>query len=327
MRTADLALIADLAMDSSNGWSIGSFGAIAEFVRDKDEPVNVRESVDGIELVTGRGAMRIAPTCRLNGVAWDSLSPDGKGWGHELAFCVERPAASVDVITPMGRDKDAIRPEDREDAVYNLGVCQGAVTLAIRSGDAALNEALKSAAGRRLFDHPEVLREIMRAQPHRLGLSPAGRIEVFQPIPDENGSSPVGPHTHVLPRLIAARQTHARIAPIPEGWQPALSMHPPSPWRDSLGVPRPFDAEADRRFAPLLDLFGTSEDKATEAEVRKLLVLGPNTGGWPCGRRARLKARIILRRLAAAGDRRSEPWLSRYDVSARRSLPEAAALG
>lgn len=325
MRTADFSLIADLALDPGNGWSIGSFGAIAEFIRDRDEPVDIRRGADRLELVTGRGAMRIAPTGRLAGLAWDSLAPDGESWNHEMAFCVERPETAGGNVAAMGPDVDAIRPEDRNAMIYDLGVCHGAVALAVRSHDPMLNAALDGIAGRPLFDHPEVLRDIMRVQPHRIGLSAAGRIEVFQAIPQDDGSSPVGPHTHVLPKLIAAKQTHARTAPIPAAWQPALSMHPPSPWRDALGRPKPFDAEADRRFAPLLDRFGPEEDRDTEIEVRQFLAHGPELGAWPSGRRARLKARIMLRRLAAAGDERSAAWRSRYDVSARSPRQPAHA--
>ena len=326
MRKVDFAQIESLAMDPANGWSIGGFGAIAEFMRDSGETVEIKKNSTSLEFVTLRGAMRIAPTSDLHGIAWDSLSPDGKSWSHELAFCVRRPAKSVEVVRLIGRDETAIRPIDREDILYDLGVCQGSVALAIRSSDALLNAALNSIAGDRLFDHPEVLREIMRVQPHRVGFSPVGRIEVYQPIPEESGSSPIGPHTHILPRLIAAKQTHAKTAPIPMGWQPVLSMHPPSPWRNSLGVPRPFEAEVDRRFAPLLDQFGTSEDKAVEAQVRTLLLFGSDTIEWPDSRRGRTKARITLRRMAVAGDGRSNALLSRYDASARRMRsPETTA--
>lgn len=319
MRTAEFELICELAMSPSNGWSIGTFGAIAEFMREQDEPVEISRNASSIELITQRGAMRIAPAVELKGVAWDNLSARGRGWSHELAFCVERPAVSVEAITPMGPDKAAIRAADRGASLYNLGTCQGAVTLAIRSRDAKLNRALEAAAGRSLFDHPEVVCELMRAQPHRIGMSAAGRIEVFQPIPDEEGSSPAGPHTHVLPKLIAARLTHASTAPVPSGWQPALTMHPPSPWRDRLGTPCPFNAEVDRQFASLLERFGTNEDKAIEAEIRDLLMKSGNATGWPKSRRARLKARITLRRFAATGNQQAEVLQSLYDFSAGKS--------
>ena len=77
--------LADLADDPANGWSIGSFGAIGEFVRDPHEPVAVVRTRRSIEFSTARGAMRLV-RADLACLAWDSLSSDGRGWTNNLAL-------------------------------------------------------------------------------------------------------------------------------------------------------------------------------------------------------------------------------------------------
>ncbi len=96
-------------------------------------------------------------------------------------------------------------------------------------------------------------------------------------------------------------------------------MHPPSPWRDALGAPTAYNAAADHQFIPLLDRFGSKADKAIEAAIHDLVRTERSSMAWPDSRRERLKARIVLRRLAAVGDQRSAPWRLRYDVTAQAS--------
>ncbi|MBB5686491.1 DUF6925 family protein [Sphingobium boeckii] len=315
MKPAPFALLADLASDPVNGWSIGSFGAIGEFVRDADEPVTIARKVDAITVVTARGAMRIKPLVPLQAIAWDSLAADGESWGHALAFCVARPATPNRVIISLGPDRKAIRKEDRGAAMFDLGVAAGAVHMCLRTRDAALIAALDAAQGNALLDTPGIMAEVLRAQPHRVMLSPAGRIEVFQPIPPADGKSPEGPHTHLLPKLIAKDRTHSSNTPLPDGLQSALTAHPRSPWRTMLGERYPFDPSIDAVFQPLLATYGLPEDMAVHAAITGAVAKG-QTPTWPETRRGRTKARIVLRRLAATG----------VDVQSLRALHDRAPL-
>src|SRR6201999_4030892 len=107
----------------------------------------------------------------------------------------------------------------------------------------------------------------LKAQPHRVILSPLARVEVYAPIPQPGGKSPDGPHTHLLPKLLASRRTHAANAPIPEGFQPVLMLHPRSPWRDGMGMRTDFDPALDAVFEALLADFGLAEDRAVRARI------------------------------------------------------------
>jgi len=312
MSTDAFALIVERLKDPANGWSIGSFGAIGEFVRDPDEDVEIREAADLIEIVTGRGALRATAAVELTPIAWDSLSGDGESWGHSLAFCIPRPETTNRLIRVLGPDTGAIRKEDRVSLLIDCGVGAGAVTMAMRTSDAGLIAAAAAAEGRPMLGAPGLMSEVLRAQPHRVLISPVGRVEVFQPIPPPDGKSPDGPHTHLLTKLIAKDRCHSANVPIPDGWQSALSLHPQSPWRSMLGERHPFACDTDAAFAPLLARYELEEDAEVARSLRRDIDAGVELR-WPDSRRGRNKARIVLRRLAAAGDERVKHWRVQYD--------------
>lgn len=312
MTSEPFDLIRDMLRDPSNGWSIGSFGAIGEFMRDADEAVELIDSPDSITVATARGALRATREADVRPIAWDSLSADGESWGHSLAFCVPRPVTTNRAVTVLGPDMDAVRDEDRDAVLVDCGVGAGAVTMCLRTRDAGLLAVLAAAEGEPLLSAQGVMPEVLRAQPQRVLISPAGRVEVFQPIPPPDGKSPEGPHTHLLPRLVVKDRCHSSNVPIPDGWQSALSAHPKSPWRTMMGVRHPFDAATDSVFAPMLELYGLPDDAVVEADLRATIDAGRDLA-WPDSRRGRAKARIVLRRMAAAGDDRVKPWRALHD--------------
>ena len=313
MQAMSFEELATLAQDSGNGWSIGSFGAIGEFVRDPDEPVTILRTPRSIELSTARGAMRLVDA-KLACLAWDGLSSDGRGWTHNLALCAESSGSERGVVGAPRRDLRAIRAEDSGAWLVDLGVSRGRVRMCVRSRSEELRAILLEAQGRDLLASPALTAAVVAAQPHRVLLSPAGRIEVFQPIPGPHDLSPLGPHTHLLPRLVASGLMHSANDPIPEGWQAVLNLHPPRPWVGDR-VNRLLDRERDDAFQALLARYGD----AGEAELARSLVAeieddaDPAAFAWPCERRRRVKARLILRRLTTAGDSRTRPWRERYD--------------
>ena len=54
-----LDLIAGQVTDAETAWSIGTFGAIAEFTRDAEETAAFDRGAGAISVVTARGGMRI----------------------------------------------------------------------------------------------------------------------------------------------------------------------------------------------------------------------------------------------------------------------------
>lgn len=308
-------LISDLIENPDHGWSIGSFGAIGEFIRDPHEQVHLLRRAERLEISTARGAMRVERNTALRPIAWDSLSSDGESWRDALAFCVPHQPGGPRVIQDLGEDTDAIRTKDRSDRLFDLGVGSGAVRMCVRSGDEGLIGVMIANDGRPVLGDSGIMGEVLRAQPHRVVLSPAGRIEIFQSIPPPDGQSPEGPHSHLLPKLVVKDQPHSANVPLPYGWQSALTVHPASPWRTIRGERRPFDPTVNQVFLPLLRRYSLEEDAVTALELHRAIDAGesPEFAAWPDSRRGRTKARIELRRRAAAGDPRVAPWRALYD--------------
>lgn len=263
--------------DAGSGWNIGSFGAIAEFHQDPGETATVEGP---LERATDRGAIRIERTEGVTPIAWEALSKNPERWQQGIALCLpeaEAMRSARTVLTELGPDDQAVRPQDRDAILFDMGLGQRNLDFCIRTSDPDLLKVLRAHTGRALTeqDNP-AMGAILTAHPHRVALSAIGRCEVFQKIggPATGGVSPAGPHTHVLPDLMKAGRTHSANTPIPQGLMPALSLHPGSPVMGPLGEDRDFDPGLFTAFQGLLDAWGPEAYLATKRRVWKALDLG-----------------------------------------------------
>lgn len=232
------ALAAAHIAEPSSAWAIGAYGALAEFRRDRGEPLLAGDG-GGLTLATARGAMRLdfAPEPEI--VAYETLGARPRGWLQGVAFTL--PAAEIGVagrtvLTELGADRSAILPDHRDAILFDLGLGTANVDACIRSGDAALLAELRRHVGRPLPADGAAVDAIREAHPHRVFLSALGRIEVFAPIGSSRpgASTPEGPHTHLLPRLLAAGRTHPATVDL-GGRLPALWLYPAGAGHDPRG--------------------------------------------------------------------------------------------
>jgi hypothetical protein len=300
-----LDLLAGQLADIETGWSLGTFGAIAEFTRDAGEAVSLQHTRETVSVVTARGGLRIAPCAGLRLVA--SESPTKESWSHRVALCLPGDACAMSrrtELTEIGPDGGALRSEDRDGVLFDLGLGTLQVDACIRSRDPELVVALRGCAGRSVFaPGNDAMRIILAANPHRVFVARIGRAEVFQPIPPPDGKSPDGPHTHVLPKLLAHGRTHAATEPLPEGLIPCAHLYPPHPLRDALGRRRPFRRDYHDAFQALLERHGNAELRALKQRVIDDIMSGrkPSADLLPSDRFARATVRVTLRQLQAAG--------------------------
>jgi hypothetical protein len=309
--------------DVDNGWSIGTFGAVAEFRRDADEPARHSQRMGWLQCTTARGAIGLHTRQDVVPIAYETLASDGETWGHALALAM--PSTSGEpgqrVVRCCGADEQSLQPAAGTGVLFDLGVGGGHVSFCVRTSDPPMIEALRRVENKPLFG-PECAAAralLVQASPARIALSPLGRIEVYSRIPGPDERSPSGPHTHLLPKLLASGRLHSANSPIPSGLQTVLSLHPVSPWRDAFGVRTAFNTRADEQFQALLERFGLTEDKAVRMATQAAVTGGadPATCPWPITRRGRIQARITLRRLAQRlGGERLAPWRTRFDRSA-----------
>ena len=146
-----------LALPSS-AFSIGSFGAIAEFHRRADEQVELLPDAerpgDPLGIVTARGALSVTLRPQARGIAYETLSRDGRRWQQGVVFCLPEAAgrgASRQVLTPLGPDREAIRAGDREALLFDMGLGARNIDFCVRSGDPDLVRLLERHAGESLL--------------------------------------------------------------------------------------------------------------------------------------------------------------------------------
>lgn len=259
-------------------WHLGTFGVVAEFMRDEDEPTAFPGD-GGLAAFTARGAIRLEVTPDLRPFAYETAMSRARSWGQQVALCLPREACAMNrraVLTELGPDRDAVRADDRDAVLFDLGLDRLQVDACIRTADAGLIETLRSAEGKPLFDvSTGAMMAILKAHPHRVFLARLGRVEVFQPIPADGATSPPGPHTHVLPKLMKTGRTHGANAPIPKALVPCGGFAPPHPQRDPMGRPRPFSEMRHAAFQTMLERFGNTRLVA----VKRAAALGYTDGG------------------------------------------------
>jgi len=316
--------------DWRSGWSMGSFGAIAEFHQDRDEPAAVDDSF-ALTRATRRGAIRIrrASVDGIRAVAYETLSPKRHRWSQAVALCLPAHAARRSeraVLTELGPDDEAIRGVDRTQILFDMGLALPQCDFCIRTSDPKLLGALRAGLGRSLFEHDNpAMPAILKAHPHRVALTNIGRVEVFQKIggPDTGGVSPPGPHTHLLPKLLKSGRTHSANAPIPKGFMPVGSLHPGNPVIGPLGEEKEFEPALHAEFQELLSKYGADGSAALKQRVIAALAQGeaPGSSAGLSSRPARTSVRLALRqerrRAEQAGDvalaRRIVAWQAEFE--------------
>lgn len=296
------------------GWSMGSFGAVAEFHHVAGDPDPTPLPRCG--MLTPRGGLRLDRLDRATPIAWEALSPRPHRWQQGVALCLPQDATGTArraVLTELGPDSGALREQDRDAILFDMGLDQPQVDFCIRTRDPALIAALRRECGQSVFAS-SAMASILPAHPHRVALTGLGRIEVYQKIggPDTGGVSPVGPHTHVLPQLLRSKRSHSANLPIPPGLLPVAGLHPESPVMDSLGAERDFDAPSFDRFQSMLADWGDAERLQLKSQVWAALAQGLAPQGFaaPDDRHARAALRVALRQ----AERRdgASPLLARW---------------
>ena len=293
-------LLADHMRDPHASWACGRFGAIAEFHRDPDEPAEIATG-PVIEASTSRGAIRIKVLPELRPVAYETISSCIESWGQGVALCLPRDKAAMSgraVVTELGPDHAAVRPQDRAAILFDLGLGGEQAEVCVRAADPEAIALLRSACGAALMQSGALMQRLPALSPHRVFCCRLGRVEVYQPIPAPDGKSPEGPHTHVLPRLLAHGRLNAATVPVPEGWLAGMTCFPRIPLRAwcADGLSRatacalmdqtPFGLVAGKHWCRHAGASGARRPTATAVETPRWLVR-PSAFASPAGRAVR----------------------------------------
>jgi hypothetical protein len=287
--------------DPATGWSVGTWGAVADLERAPGEAGDRA----GLAMWTARGAVRVDTTDGLRVLAYERCLRAPGSWRQALALCLRATRAGMhgrSLITPLGPDEAAIRPEDRAGSLFDLGVGARCADFCVRTDDPELVAALQASTGTSIWDPSTGLHRLLSARsPARVVLTRAVRAEVTTLIPPPTGATPPGPHTHLLPKLLATGRTHPAIEPIPAGSVPVATIFPAHPLLDPGAVAIPFDAERHARFQALLRRHGDPAHVETKDTVAAAVQAGEAPGRptpGPDGVARSRATRVALRQLA-----------------------------
>lgn len=315
-QSAAIDLLHAQIAEAGTQWSLGTFGGIAEFSRDRDESVVLTQSVTGAAAVTARGgiAIEISDGCRP--FAFECITKTS--WSQRVALCLPAGDCMMNrrtVLTELDLDRDALQPQHRGSSLFDLGLGVLQADLCVRIDDPDMATRLRRYCGRPVFDPANpAMGMLLEVNPHRVFISRIGRIEVYQPIPAASGKSPDGPHTHVLPKLLKSGRTHAATEPIPKGWVPCVHFYPSHPVSDRGGL---FDAASHDSFQRMIARFGLPECLAIKRRVVDAIGSDepPSNLAIALDRYGRTGVRIALRQLKAAGTASPmlRAWLSEFD--------------
>ena len=318
-----LELVAEHLASPASGWSIGTYGVLAEFARAAGEQCERA----GLQAVTARGAIRVEANPAVTARAYEVLSVQPSLWHHGVLFSLperESAMAARRAIAELGPDRGAIRPDDRAAILFDLGLGSPAFAFCVRTSDPALAATLRRAEGAALLTAGrELAGALVAASPHRVAFSRLARIEVYQPIAPEGGATPTGPHTHLLPRLLRPLQSHSANIRLPAGAVPGLTLYPPHPAKDEAGVRKPFSDDEHDAFQAVFGRFADPEARAAKDAVVSAIERGEPPERKPVTRIGRQAARIALRQLRHAGI--AGPVLEAWEEALEPPVVRAAA--
>lgn len=260
-----LSLLVSALAESDTVWTLGGFGALAEFRRDADEAA-VPLGDGRIGLSTPRGGIALDPNVAIVPIAYETALPGD--WSHAVALCL--PAADctglpASFLTELGPDVASLRSQDSRASGFDLGLAlpQGRVTL--RTADPRMIATLREASGRDSFAPGSPVPALLAdGALDVVVVTPLGRMEVFG---RSGPSAPGSPRGFVVPRILRLGRTHAATAPIPAGLVPCAHLHPQHPCRDRHGRPIPFQPERHAAFQALLVRWGDPAHVALKRRI------------------------------------------------------------
>tara|TARA_B100000676_G_scaffold311511_1_gene381642 strand:- start:946 stop:1917 length:972 start_codon:yes stop_codon:yes gene_type:complete len=302
--------------DAQTAFSVGSFGALAEFQRGTDEPCEL-DLGNQLQAVTARGALRIDACQPVVAVAHESISRRAPQWTHGLTICSHSTPDMISrsaTIAELGPDSEAVQAQHRAALLFDLGVCVGDTRFCIRTSDDELITLLRCQVGKVFVRLSEiVVGAIVAKDPHRVVYSKQARIEVYQPI--GRTRTPCGPHTHLLPRLLRSARTHDPRVRLPGGLLPCLFVHPRPPFiRQSDGTVR-HDPAAAAGFAAVYAEYGDAEQLALNECLAMAIRRGEPIWNKAAGLERRRRVRLALRKLVVGQPDMPglRPWLDRFE--------------
>jgi hypothetical protein len=186
------------------------------------ERVTVEATEQALILRTPGGRLRLTGHPGLR--AFELVSGQGRVERIVLALHRSRLPEPVRGIAELGADVEAVESAARGERLFDLGLGFAPIRFCLRTADMVAIEALRAHAGRSLLTPGNALLPLMLAlSPDRIVVSPVARLEVEGPILRHGHE---GPHTHLLPELLAQNRELEPGCELPEAYAPCASFYP-----------------------------------------------------------------------------------------------------
>jgi predicted Fe-S protein YdhL (DUF1289 family) len=233
------SFVSESVRAGGGAWVFGVFGAVAEFCVGLGESCDVDDAGESFTACTPRGAIRfeISPQVRALGVT----AVIGSVMKEVVVMAVPKGDIRRPVnhsLAALGPDREAIRPGEREDRLFDLGLGAKAAGFCVRVSAPDLARDLEDRIGQGWADLLSGLSgRIVSASPTRVVLTPIGRVEIYTPIPPPGGRSPDGPHTHLLPTQLAVGRETPPGLDLPDSLAPCAIFYPQAGPAEETPVP------------------------------------------------------------------------------------------
>lgn len=209
---------------ASGAFVVGAPGAVAEVMRDADEDYTAEREGLTLTLRTGRAALRIEAPAYLTAF---EIARDGDAPLLALAVPAGRVGeAGPSVLTERGPDAAPLLARDANGVLFDLGLGRRATRFSIRCGAALAAEIAGHCGTPWPQDLGRIGAAVLAHSPVRVVETPCLRVEIDVPIPQADGRSPEGPHTHLLPDRVAPEGAAPAGLPLPKGYLLSAVFHP-----------------------------------------------------------------------------------------------------
>jgi hypothetical protein len=211
-------------------WVFGVYGAVAEFMIDPCEAAEIVSDHDEMTALTARGALRLRKHGKT--IAFAIGRRDIDGGPRAIGLALPRPLGLIEArssLHALGPDEAAISLRHRNAFLYDLGLGHGVARFCIRTDLMDFKTTLDAEAGASWKTiMRDIGQEMLRVSPHCVVESAMGRIEVYAAIPRPHETSPAGPHTHLLPTLLAMSRETLPDWDLPPIFAPCAMFYPDS---------------------------------------------------------------------------------------------------
>jgi hypothetical protein len=226
--TADIrAFVTDSLRRASGTWTAGVVGAVGEFAAMGGAPVQVE--VEGGQVIahTAGGRLRFWINDDVRALTFDAI--DTPPERQRVVLAVKRGRGHpppVQTLTDLGADGAAIDQEDRALRLFDLGLGRKEARFCVRCAPGPALEAVSAADGAFPQHLSAIGPALLAESPARVIETALGRLEILTPIPPPGGTSPLGPHTHLLPDHLATGRAMPAGMDLPRAYLPGAIFYP-----------------------------------------------------------------------------------------------------